>query len=338
MPKTLLVRSTLLLLVFAAVPSGAAPTDAPANLPKPQRDLARRTYDVVLKGHVAYLATTAGLVAVEIKDPAKPRYISALPLPGSVNALAWVDGKLAVALGPVGLAVVDASKPEQLKVLGGLRINGAAMGIAAVGKLALVASGTAGLHVVDLSDPASPVKVAHWETEGYARAVRVSGDLAFLADGLRGVHIFRMNGKQGTYLSTYRSRGHVHGLFAAAKRMVVAEGTSGVSVVDITDPKKPTMLGRSGILDTARGVDVVKTFALVADGTKGIVSLDLSDPKAPRQADRFRPKRSVNALTAVGDTVYVANDYDGLLILKLDAAGKLTLAGTLPADTQKPSK
>lgn len=316
----------------------AAPTDAPAGLPKPQHDLVRRTYDVLLKGDVAYLATTAGLVAVEIKDPTKPRYIGALPLPGSVNGLAWVDGKLAVALGPVGLAVVDASKPDQMKVLGGLQINGAAMAIAAMGKLALVASGTAGLQVVDLSDPARLVKVAHWETTGYARKVRVSGDLAFLADGLRGVHIFRMNGKQGTYLSTYRSRGHVHDLLAEAKRIIVAEGAAGVSVVDISNPGKPTLQGSNGVLDTARGVGVVKSFALVADGTKGIVSLDLSDPKAPRPVDRFRPKRSVNALTTVGDTVYVANDYDGLLILKLDAAGKLTLAGTLPAGTQKPSK
>jgi hypothetical protein len=311
----------------------AAPTPPP-GVPKAQHDLVRRTYDVLVRGHLAFLASTVGVVAVDVKDPTKPRYIGALLLPDSVNGLGTVGDKLLAALGPAGLVVVDASRPDQMKRIATTSLSGAVMGVAGVKEVAIVASGTAGIQAVDLSNPKRPRKVSHWDTPGYARAIRVKDEIAYLADGTAGVQLFRVAGKKLNHLKTLLSRGHVHDLALLDKLLLVAEGSAGLGLVDVSDPSKPRPVGRIGVKDTARGVCTVgtgKKLAIVADGTKGVAVFDISDPRRPKEIDRYKPKRSVNKVLVAGDLAFVANDYDGLLILRISLTGKLSFVGALPS-------
>lgn len=203
------------------------------------------------------------------------------------------------------------------------------MGLAAAGQLVLVASGSAGLHVLDLRHPDKPVKLSHYEMRGYARKVRVRGELAFVAAG-RAVHLFRLAGGRLTFIATHRARGRVHELLPLKDRLVLAEGVEGVSVVDLSKPARPTLLGRFKVQHTARGLALVQGLLLVADGRKGVLTVDLKDPRQPREVYRYPAGRSVNAVCAAGRTVYAANDRDGLLILALDPWGRLIYKGVLP--------
>jgi hypothetical protein len=305
----------------------------PKGLPKAQHDLVRRTYSVVLGKPVgfAYLASTVGVVAVDISDQANPRYVGVLPLPDSVNSLAWVRGKLVAAIGPSGIVVVDVQDPSKPKKVGAIKLAGSAMGVAAHGSYALVASGTAGLHVVGIEDPARPRRVAHLDTPGYARSVRVSGDRVFLGDGRAGAHLFKLAGHRLVPLSRINTKGHVYDLAVNpdGTELVVAEGHAGISRYDLRAPKKPRITGRLSVQDTARGVAMDKGRLAVADGTKGLAVVERSG-KALREVGRYTPERSVNSVVLIGNLAFVANDYDGLLILKISPAGKPALAGSLP--------
>jgi len=205
------------------------------------------------------------------------------------------------------------------------------MGVAGDGHHVLVASGTAGLQVVDLQDPARPRRVAHLDTPGYARAVRARGDRVFLADGRAGARIFKLVGGRPVPVSRIPTKGHVFDLAvnAAGTELVLAEGHAGISRYDVSSPDTPRLAGRLPVRDTARGIALYKQRLAVADGTRGLAVVDVTD-KGLREVGRHTPERSVNSVVLVGNLAFVANDYDGLLILKISPGGKPACAGSLP--------
>ena len=60
----------------------------------------------------------------------------------------------------------------------------------------------------------------------------------------------------------------------------VAAGSAGLQIVDVSDPKNPTI---AGFVDTddAREVDAMNGMAFVADGLGGMLRIDATDPTAP---------------------------------------------------------
>jgi hypothetical protein len=323
-----LLVSTLLVLLCGTL--RAEPhTAAPPGLPAAQRDLVRRTYRVLPgSSGLVYLAATVGVVVADVADPAHPVYVGVVPLPDSVNDLAWVAGKLVAAIGPSGVAIIDAKSPGAPRLVSRLKLAGAAMGLSAQGDMVLVASGTAGLQIVDLSTPEKPRKVAHHDTPGYARAVRVSGHLVYLADGPRGVAVLNLEGQRLRDATVVPTKGHVYDIDVEGESLLVAEGHAGLARYNISDSTRPRLAGRLPVEDTARGVDASGRRAVVADGTKGVILVDAAG--APRALDRFMPERSANSAVLQGDRVLVANDYDGLLILAVSPEGKLSRLGSLP--------
>jgi hypothetical protein len=332
---TALARALPVLLAFHLAGTARAEDPAPPGVPDAQRDMVRRTYHVLVRGAEVFLASTVGVVSANIKAPKQPSYLGALPLRGSVSQTAWVAGKLVAANGPDGIVVLDADDPAKPRKLAALKLAGAAMGVAGHDKLALVASGTAGLQVVSLEDPSRPRKVAHVETPGYARGVHVRDGNVFLADGPGGVRIYAIKGHKPSHLSTLPTKGHAHHatLTPDGKTLLVAEGPAGVALVDLGDPAKPAVVGRLKVRDAAHHVVVTADGerAVVADGTRGVAVLSISDVTNPREVGRYAPQRSVNSVTLSGALVLVANDYDGLLILKLQAASDdPSFVGSLP--------
>ena len=325
------------LSIIVTVPlilSAALSMAQPAGLPRLQHDLVRRTYQVVAgkSPDVAYLASTVGVVAVDIRDPVRPDYAGVLPLPDSINDLALAGDRLVAATGPSGIVVVDVSDPTGPKKLGALKVAGAAMGLCSLGDRVLVASGTAGLHLVDIANPSKPRRVAHMETPGYARAVVARGDRIYLADGSAGVHILALTGDRLTRTASIPTQGHVFDVVVADDQVIVAAGSAGVSRYNVKDPKTPRLTGTLPVKDSARGLAVLGQRVAVANSTRGLAILDISGDTL-REIGRHKPKRSVNSVALVRDLALLANDYDGLLVLRLPEKGAPLFAGALPPRT-----
>jgi hypothetical protein len=227
--------------------------------------------------------------------------------------------------------IVDVADPARPRRLASLALPGAAMAVAVApgGKLLAVAAGSAGLLLVDLAQPARPRLVAQADTPGYARDVLVRGDRAWLADGAGGVRGYRLAGSTIAELARWPSKGHVYQLALAGDLLYVAEGTAGLAILDVK--AQPRLIGRAAARDTARGVAVLGQRAALADGTAGLALLDVAQPRAPRELGRHKPERSVNRVALRGELAYVANDYDGLLILRLPARGDPARVASLPA-------
>lgn len=345
--STRAIVAAALLSILAGVARSAplAPDpDVPPGLPAAIKDEIRRTYALVLEGDRGYLASTAGVVVVELSNPRAPRYLGGLALPDSVNDLALVGRRrLVAANGPSGLVLLDATEPARPRRLAGLALPGAAMGVAPIAGGVAVAAGTAGLLLVDVAgDPPTLKLRARLNTSGYARDVIARGDLLLLADGDGGVRIFRQAGGAPRELARWRGGGHAFQLDLEGNLLGVAEGTAGLALLDLSTPERPRLLGRLRLRDTARGVSLQRLpgrpglRAAVADGTAGLAIVELAQPASPRELGRHKPERSVNRVVLRGELAFVANDYDGLLVLAVPAAtGKPSPLASLPARPRK---
>jgi len=117
----------------------------------------------------------------------------------------------------------------------------------------------------------------------------------------------------------------------------VACATAGVALIDLKTPLSPKVSAWLPVKDTARGVSGAEGLAVVADGTAGISVFPLKGDKTSRPACRHKPRRSVNRVALSGDLALVANDHDGLLVLRVRPAcapggsGKAEVLGQLPA-------
>lgn len=310
------------------------------------RDLLRRTSQVLLDGETVYLATTAGVVTAQVKDPARPAYIALWSLPDAVNDLARSDGRLAAALGPSGVAIgsADAAGP------GGsvrVRLAGAAMGLAMEPPWLLVAGGTAGVQLVDLSDPSRPRQAAHRQTPGYARhLVLYQQRFVYVADGSGGLRIFELNATHGTLAEAgaLSVGGPVRHLSLRGDRLAAACGPAGTVLLSVKNPRIPVVLGKVATEDSARGAALEADLLAVADGTAGLSLWDITSPAAPRLTCRYRPARPVNRVVLSRDLALLANDHDGLTLLRIRPAcasgrrepGAPELVGSLPPRGENP--
>lgn len=339
--RAIVAAALLSILPRVARPAPLTPDpDVPAGIPAAIKDEIRRTYAVLLDGDRGYLASTAGVLTVELTSPRAPRYLGGLALPDSVNDLALVGRhRIVAANGPSGLVLVDASDPARPRKLASLALPGAAMAVTPIEGGVAVAAGTAGLLLVELAGTPPALKLrARLDTPGYARDVIARGELLVLADGDGGVRIYRHAAGAARELASWRGGGHAFQLDLEGKLLAVAEGTAGLALLELSTPGRPRLLGRLRLRDTARGVSLQRLpgrsglRAAVADGTAGLAIVDLAQPAAPRELGRHKPERSVNRVVLRGELAFVANDYDGLLVLAVPAAsGKPSPLGSLPA-------
>ena len=156
--------------------------------------------DIAAAGMLVFVADQpAGLLAVDVSDPASPAVMGGLslgrePVTGVVaaDARSW-DGEpppfVTMASGTAGLQVVDVSDPAAPVVAASVAPAGRFAGVAMwAGRLFVAGDGV--LRVFDLAEPGRPVLVAEADLGGEAGAVAVGEEHVFAATA-DGIRIFR---------------------------------------------------------------------------------------------------------------------------------------------------
>ncbi len=112
----------------------------------------------------------------------------------------------------------------------------------------------------------------------------------------------------------------------------VADGGSGLQVLDITDPANPTLAGGWDTPGTARDVVVEDNHAFVVDADQGLRVLDVSDPANPAPAGWYDTDDAW-AVAVEGDFAYIADD---LMFLVVDVSDPTDPASTPMANLPIP--
>jgi hypothetical protein len=182
-----------------------------------------------------------------------------------------------IAIGSAGLTVVDVSLPSQPQTVGRLGTQGYAVDVAVSGNLICVADGR-GMRVVDVSDPTHPEQISSHEVEADIGVwgVAISGSFAYLAE------------QQGLYPPL----------------------PGRLSILDLSDPRRPQPVGAIDIPRTGWSVTVADNVAYVAQIQEGLRIIQVSDPTRPQEVAfvELEPVMNVFAVEVVGEIAYVATE------------------------------
>lgn len=153
---------------------------------------------------------------------------------------------------------------------------------------------------------------------GYLFDVQIAGGYAYGATG-SGLLVLDVSSAEGPVQASFLPLEGPSAVALEDQRAYLA-GTSGfgegeLTIVDISDPEAPAVIGR--FTDLYNPIDLVVRGALayVADSRRGLRIIDVSEPTKPTQVGMLPSSRTLNGLDLAGTRVYLADEADGLYIV-----------------------
>jgi len=258
-------------------------------------DLPGEGRDIFCQGNFAYMGSTVGMHILDVSDPSSPTLSGFYACPGvygiSVSQpLAYVASGGSSPGVPRGmLSVVDVSNPSSPTLVGSFRSDTFLMrDVFTSGGLAYLAAGSEGLLIVDVTAPTSPTLLGQFLTVGGAYDVAVRGGIAYLADWTAGLSIFDVSYPyRPKLLGRRRLPVESCQVCISGDLAFVAQGGSGkMSILDVSDPRSPSVLGVYETTGTLRSVAVSNGRAYLAqdyhfDWLGSFHVVDVSDPSSP---------------------------------------------------------
>ncbi len=228
----------------------------------------------------------AGLLVIDISDPATPVTIGAYETPGNAFDV-HVSGNYAyVAAGQAGLLVVDISDPASPTLVGSfatlgstyqdISVSGSADGITGsvssvyvTGDYAYLA-GEPGLLVIDVSEPRLPTLVGFHD--------------------IQDVKLFNPYYDYGNSNSNYVPKFNVY----VANKYAYVSDNKGMLLIDVSNPVNPAFVGTAQTVGDASGLHVAGDYAYVNALTQDEIHLflnlsviNISEPKNIEVVSKF---------------------------------------------------
>ena len=107
------------------------------------------------------------------------------------------------------------------------------------------------------------------------------------------------------------------GIHVAGNRAYVAGSTGGLTIVDVSNPAAPEVMGSYVDGGSVYGVHVTGSFAYLADLEEGLEILDVSQPENPFRVGRLPDGGGLRSVAVLGGYAYLANVNDGLKIVDI---------------------
>lgn len=187
---------------------------------------------IEVQGAFAYIATSDGLIILDVSDPTNPFPTHPLFNPRAptgpasnvtiADSLAYVVGR--DRFGAKTLKIIDVNDPASPQEIGAFETVEATR-VHIAGSYAYVAEGRQGLQIFDIKDPFAPKLVKTFDTLGETWDVHVSGNTVYLADGSWRLRILDVNISGASSLSLFirRSPSGVELIWNGAGKLETAE-------------------------------------------------------------------------------------------------------------------
>lgn len=194
---------------------------------------------IIIRDNFAYVLTgQSGVRVVDISNYYTPTEITFYKLQTYIEDLAIGGNCAYVTAGDSGLRIIDISNPLSINEISDIYPSGRARFVDVDENFAYVSIEWS-LRVIDISDPYNPSEVGHIDTWAYR--MDISGDYAYVTSGsFSDLHIIDIsdpsNPNQISSVNTpsWANNVTVHGQYA-----YIANGDSGIRVINISDPKIP---------------------------------------------------------------------------------------------------
>ncbi|MBI2893424.1 MAG: hypothetical protein HYY06_07715 [Deltaproteobacteria bacterium] len=289
-------------------------------------DTLGEAFGVAVSGTTAYVAaSTAGLVVVDVSDPAAPVRLGDVDM-GWAAGLAVREPWAFVAADSSGLLTVDVSDPMAPIIVGQVDTVSETEAVALAGNLALVATSGEGLTIADVEFPGDPSGVSTVEAEppGDVDGVAVSGNLAFIGCSSSGLQIVDFGNPNEAYVAAQlETPGDADDVVLLGSYAFVADDEQGVVVVDVEVTDEPDDVATVALAGSAEGLATLDDLVLVAAQDPDFLHvIDASDPPNAEVIASVEMPHNAEGLAVWGGYAYVADKAGGLVVVDLGCVGR----------------
>jgi hypothetical protein len=128
-------------------------------------------------------------------------------------------------------------------------------------------------------------------------------------------------------VGNYDTSDHAVGVQVVGNYAYVADGDTGLQIIDISNPEAPTIKGNYDTSGSAYGVQVVGNYAYVADDSSGLQIIDISNPTTLTLKGNYDTSGEAQTVQVVGNYAYVVDRHSGLKIIDISNPITPTLKG-----------
>lgn len=251
----------------------------------------------------------SGLWIVDVSNPDEPVLRGSVKTPGQAKNVAVSEDRAVVADHMAGVDVVDVSDLTAPVSLGSVYTDGYARDVAMIGTQAYAVDHPAGFYVLDMTaaDPLEPVgSLQSASAPRHVELLESDPNVAVLVGGIPydPLRVLRQEAApddpSGTLqlydvsdpsrpvaITTFPTPGDAQRAELRGSRAYVADGPAGLTVVDLSTPAVPAVIGGFQTRHSGRDVAVADTAVLVLDGTirRGSHSQDDGDVIILRESE-----------------------------------------------------
>jgi len=138
-----------------------------------------------------------------------------------------------------------------------------------------------------------------------------------------------------TFVGSYDTPDSARGVTVSGNYAYVADGYSGLQIIDIGNPESPTLKGSYNTPGWAWGVTVSGNYAYVADRNSGLQIIDISNPESPTFKGSYNTPGGALGVTLSGNYAYLAyyspnyaSGFSGLQIIDISDVTNPTFTGS----------
>ena len=232
---------------------------------------------------------------------------------------------------PGGLRVIDVSTPASPIEVGFVDTPEAANGVAVSGSYAYVAANYAGLRVIDVVDAREPDRGGLFrypgDSEGCCRLRQLRLRRRFRR-WPAGDRRFDARKARSRWVSS-TPRGMPVSVAVSGSYAYVADGYSGLRVIDVSTPANPIEVGFVDTPGYAYSVAVSGSYAYVADYHHGLRVIDVSTPARPIEVGWVGTPGYAYGVAVSGRYAFVAANYVGLYVIDVESPSAPIAVGIL---------
>jgi len=282
-------------------------------------------------GRVTVAGMKEGFHIIDTDNPVPPPVLASMATPGDATGVFLVGEALYVCDGVGGIQVVDVGDPGAPRIVDAVIDYRNSRHLAVQDGVAFVANG-AGQSVgfLDVTDPFAPQPIGLLGAG--AERVAVKDSVLLLAQMFGGVSVYRVDGMAGAeFIENVGTGGVASDVAIYKSHAVVANGYSGLMIIDISVPASPRILG-SLPLNGATGICIVDHYALVASGAGGVHIVDIESPATPVYVTGLTLPGRAMSVSVTGNTAYVASGVAGVHVVGIRDIANPRLIGTLKTE------
>ncbi len=176
-----------------------------------------------------------------------------------------------------------------------------------------------GLMLINLSIPEAPAVISTLEGYSEFRGMAKAGDYLFAS------HAGRITAFDVSILSDPREISYLIGDYASGldidgEFLYVANGQSGLRIIDISNPESLTVAGDLELPGLAIDAKIIHGKVALATSQYGLFIVDVSDPQNPLQTAHTSVPRAIHTIDVEGDYIYAACEHS-LMIFEYAQTG-----------------